>query len=35
MPWNQVLHQLEVMQPVPGMMMRQVGDVGQPLENAA
>jgi UDP-N-acetylmuramoyl-L-alanyl-D-glutamate--2,6-diaminopimelate ligase len=35
MPWNQVLHQLEVMQPVPGRMMRQGGDVGQPLENAA
>jgi UDP-N-acetylmuramoyl-L-alanyl-D-glutamate--2,6-diaminopimelate ligase len=31
MPWNQVLHQLEVMQPVPGRMMRLGGDVGQPL----
>jgi len=31
MPWNQVLHQLEVMQPVPGRMMRLGGESGQPV----
>ncbi len=31
MPWNQVLHQLELMQPVPGRMMRLGGDQGQPV----
>jgi UDP-N-acetylmuramoyl-L-alanyl-D-glutamate--2,6-diaminopimelate ligase len=31
MPWNQVLHQMEIMQPVPGRMMRLGGDLGQPV----
>ncbi len=31
MPWNRVLHQLEVMQPVPGRMMRLGGQPGQPV----
>ena len=31
MPWNQVLHQLEIMQPVPGRMMRLGGEQGQPV----
>lgn len=31
MPWHRVLHQLEVMQPVPGRMMRLGGDLGQPV----
>jgi UDP-N-acetylmuramoyl-L-alanyl-D-glutamate--2,6-diaminopimelate ligase len=31
MPWSQVLHQLELMQPVPGRMMRLGGDQGQPV----
>ena len=31
MPWNHVLHQLELMQPVPGRMMRMGGDHGQPV----
>lgn len=31
MPWHQVLHQVELMQPVPGRMMRLGGDEGQPL----
>lgn len=31
MPWNDVLHQLELMQPVPGRMMRMGGDQGQPV----
>ncbi len=31
MPWNRVLHQLELMQPVPGRMMRLGGDPGQPV----
>jgi len=31
MPWNQVLHQLELMEPVPGRMMRLGGDTGQPV----
>jgi UDP-N-acetylmuramoyl-L-alanyl-D-glutamate--2,6-diaminopimelate ligase len=31
MPWNHVLHQLELMQPVPGRMMRLGGDQGQPV----
>lgn len=31
MPWSQVLHQLELMQPVPGRMMRLGGDPGQPV----
>jgi UDP-N-acetylmuramoyl-L-alanyl-D-glutamate--2,6-diaminopimelate ligase len=31
MPWHRVLHQLEVMQPVPGRMMRLGGDAGQPV----
>jgi len=31
MPWNQVLHQLELMQPVPGRMMRMGGEEGQPV----
>jgi len=31
MPWNHVLHQLELMQPVPGRMMRLGGDHGQPV----
>ena len=31
MPWNHVLHQLELMQPVPGRMMRLGGDPGQPV----
>jgi UDP-N-acetylmuramoyl-L-alanyl-D-glutamate--2,6-diaminopimelate ligase len=31
MPWNHVLHQLELMQPVPGRMMRLGGDAGQPV----
>ena len=31
MPWNQVLHQLEIMQPVPGRMMRLGGEAGQPV----
>jgi len=31
MPWHVVLHQLEVMQPVPGRMMRMGGDAGQPV----
>jgi UDP-N-acetylmuramoyl-L-alanyl-D-glutamate--2,6-diaminopimelate ligase len=31
MPWNKVLHQLEVMQPVPGRMMRLGGELGQPV----
>ena len=31
MPWHQVLHQLEIMQPVPGRMMRLGGEAGQPV----
>lgn len=31
MPWNHVLHQLELMQPVPGRMMRLGGEHGQPV----
>ena len=31
MPWNQVLHQLELMQAVPGRMMRLGGARGQPV----
>ena len=31
MPWARVLHQLEVMQPVPGRMMRLGGQPGQPV----
>lgn len=31
MPWNLVLHQLELMQPVPGRMMRLGGQAGQPV----
>ena len=31
MPWHRVLHQLEVMQPVPGRMMRLGGEPGQPV----
>lgn len=31
MPWHKVLHQLELMQPVPGRMMRLGGDPGQPV----
>jgi len=31
MSWHRVLHQLEVMQPVPGRMMRLGGEPGQPL----
>jgi UDP-N-acetylmuramoyl-L-alanyl-D-glutamate--2,6-diaminopimelate ligase len=31
MPWSRVLHQLELMQPVPGRMMRMGGDQGQPV----
>jgi len=31
MPWHNVLHQLELMQPVPGRMMRLGGDPGQPV----
>ncbi len=31
MPWHRVLHQLEVMQPVPGRMMRLGGQLGQPV----
>jgi len=31
MPWHRVLHQLEVMQPVPGRMMRLGGEAGQPV----
>ena len=31
MPWHRVLHQLEVMQPVPGRMMRLGGEQGQPV----
>ena len=31
MPWSQVLHQLEVMRPVPGRMMRLGGESGQPV----
>lgn len=31
MPWNLVLHQLELMQPVPGRMMRLGGQPGQPV----
>ena len=31
MPWNHVLHQLELMQPVPGRMMRLGGHHGQPV----
>ena len=31
MPWHQVLHQLELMQPVPGRMMRMGGEQGQPV----
>ncbi len=31
MPWHKVLHQLEVMQPVPGRMMRLGGEYGQPV----
>ncbi|MBT8069189.1 MAG: UDP-N-acetylmuramoyl-L-alanyl-D-glutamate--2,6-diaminopimelate ligase [Gammaproteobacteria bacterium] len=31
MPWHRVLHQVELMQPVPGRMMRLGGDEGQPL----
>jgi len=31
MPWNHVLHQLELMQGVPGRMMRLGGDQGQPV----
>jgi len=31
MPWNHVLHQVELMQPVPGRMMRLGGETGQPV----
>jgi len=31
MPWHVVLHQIEVMQPVPGRMMRLGGQAGQPV----
>ena len=31
MPWNRVLHQIELMQPVPGRMMRLGGHTGQPV----
>ena len=31
MPWNRVLHQIELMQPVPGRMMRLGGETGQPV----
>jgi UDP-N-acetylmuramoyl-L-alanyl-D-glutamate--2,6-diaminopimelate ligase len=31
MPWHRVLHQLEVMQPVPGRMKRMVGQQNQPV----
>ncbi|MGB5291934.1 MAG: UDP-N-acetylmuramoyl-L-alanyl-D-glutamate--2,6-diaminopimelate ligase [Lysobacterales bacterium] len=31
MPWHRVLHQVEVMQPVPGRMMRMGGKAGQPV----
>lgn len=31
MPWSQVLHQMELMQPVPGRMMRMGGELGQPV----
>jgi len=31
MPWSRVLNQLELMQPVPGRMMRLGGDQGQPV----
>jgi UDP-N-acetylmuramoyl-L-alanyl-D-glutamate--2,6-diaminopimelate ligase len=31
MPWHTVLHQLELMQPVPGRMMRLGGELGQPV----
>ncbi|HEY5776626.1 MAG TPA: UDP-N-acetylmuramoyl-L-alanyl-D-glutamate--2,6-diaminopimelate ligase [Xanthomonadales bacterium] len=31
MPWHVVLHQIEVMQPVPGRMMRMGGQAGQPV----
>jgi len=31
MPWHKVLHQLEIMQPVPGRMMRLGGEQGQPV----
>ncbi len=31
MPWNRVLHQIELMQPVPGRMMRMGGQTGQPV----
>jgi len=31
MPWSTVLHQLEVMEPVPGRMMRMGGELGQPV----
>ncbi len=31
MPWSHVLHQLEIMQPVPGRMMRLGGEPGQPV----
>jgi UDP-N-acetylmuramoyl-L-alanyl-D-glutamate--2,6-diaminopimelate ligase len=31
MPWSHVLHQLEIIQPVPGRMMRLGGEKGQPV----
>ncbi len=31
MPWSKVLHQLEIMEPVPGRMMRLGGEMGQPV----
>jgi len=31
MPWHHVLHQIELMQPVPGRMMRLGGEQGQPV----
>jgi len=31
MPWHHVLHQMELMQPVPGRMMRLGGEHGQPV----
>lgn len=31
MPWNHVLHQIELMHPVPGRMMRLGGQTGQPV----
>jgi len=31
MPWSHVLHQIELMQPVPGRMMRLGGELGQPV----